>query len=65
MCKLVAEAAELKSDETKLTTSQARRQLKKPSKGKDPACRVSFEFRFFIMVMKSAKTMILCKMNCV
>lgn len=47
MCKLVAEAAELKSDETKLTISQARRHLNKQSKSKDPACRVSFEFRFF------------------
>lgn len=65
MCTLVAEAAELKSDETKLKTSQARRQLKKPSKSKDPARWVSFEFRFFYHDNEERKLMILCKMNCV
>ena len=45
--KLVAEVAELRSEVTKLKTSQARRQYYKPSKIKDFECSVSFEFRFY------------------
>ena len=46
--KLVAEVAELRSEVTKLKTSQARRQLYKPSKIKDSEFSVSFEFRFLL-----------------
>ena len=46
--KLLAEVAELRSEVTKLKTSQARRQLYKPSKIKDPECSVSFKFRFLL-----------------
>ena len=46
--KLVAEVAELKSEVTKLKTSQVRRQHYKPSKTKDSECSGSFEFRFLL-----------------
>ena len=46
--KLLAEVTELRSEVTKLKTSQARRQLYKPSKIKDPECSVSFKFRFLL-----------------
>ena len=39
--------AEIRSEVTKLKTSQARRQHK-PSKIKDSECSVSFEFRFLL-----------------
>ena len=42
--KLAAEVAELRSEVTKLKTSQARRQHYKPSKIKHSECSVSFEF---------------------
>ena len=48
MRKLVAEVAELRSEVTKLKTSQARRQFYKPSKIKDSEFSVSFEFRFLL-----------------
>ena len=46
--KLVVEVAELRSEVTKLKTSQARRQHYKPSKIKHSECSVSFEFWFLL-----------------